>query len=99
MLKADKLIVLALFVCIISAQARGETVYFFVGERYPFRNDGYVLALSNPADIAHARYLIDYGLWIGSTIVMATVHRLPSGTCGVNRNYAAEGVRCWSWEV
>ena len=41
--------------------ATAGPVYFIVAEREPFHHDSYVLPLTEPADIAHARDLIARG--------------------------------------
>ena len=84
-------------VCSISAgMAQAETVYFLVGEKYPSYNDCYVLALSNLADIRHARRII-LNPQTTAQIVVAVIER--SNPDGLNRNYVAEGLPVWSWRV
>ena len=77
--------------------AQAETVYFLVGEKNPFHNDSYVLALSNAADIAHARDIIGNKPGITAFIVVAKIVR--SNPDGLNRNYVREGLPVWSWRV
>jgi len=81
----------------LAGTAQAETVYFLVGRINSSPIDSYVLALSNPADIAHARDLIGYGPGIGDEIVVATIER--SNHDGLNRNYVREGLPVWSWRV
>lgn len=81
-----------------SAQATG--VRFVVGEM-PGRvvhRDAYVVELSRPADIAHARALIAQGPSIGTPLVVA---RIAPGGDGINRNYTAATTPApaWSWRV
>jgi hypothetical protein len=70
--------------------------YFIVAEiGEPFFNDSYVLPLSVPSDIAHARDLIEYGPGIGQAIVVAGIF----GWDGWNRDYQQPGAPAWSWSV
>jgi hypothetical protein len=74
-------------------------VYFLVAE-LPGEvdyNDSYVLPLTNPDHIAHARDLIARGPQdAGTHIVVATIR---AGADGINRNVRAEGQPAWSWHV
>ena len=97
--KVINVIGLVLLACIVASPAQGETVYFLVGEIVPSDNDCYVLALDNPPDIAHARDLIEYGIGIGESIVVATIERLPPGTRSTINHSCAPGSPGWSWEV
>ena len=77
----------------------GSTVYFQVAEfQLPYyRNDSYVLPLSDPQDIAYARGLIGTGPPIGfSRIVVADIE---AGSDGINRDFRAPGAPLWSWHV
>ena len=60
------------------------------------RGDSYVLPLSDPEDIAHARALIADGPSIGGAIVVA---RVAPGFDGINRNIKAQDMPPWSWHV
>jgi len=76
----------------------GETIFFLVGE-FPgeeVHRDSYVLALSDPGDIAHARRLIDEGPRIDGAIVLAEI---SPGADGVNRDHRAAGAPPWSWHI
>lgn len=98
MRKRIALIVLAsLGACLIS-QARGRTVYFLVGEYPGFEahNDSYVLPLSEPNDIAHARDLITLGPTGRESIVVADI---ACGPDGINRDYLRTGEPFWCWHV
>jgi hypothetical protein len=97
MFRSVAVIALILAWAFLAGMAQAEIVYFLVGEINPLNNDSYVLALSNPADIAHARDLIGYGPGIGDGIVVATIVR--SNPNGLNRNYVREGLPGWSWRV
>lgn len=75
-----------------------DTVYFLVGE-YPQpgdHHDSYVLPLSDPNDIAHARALIAQGPVVGATIATA---RIALGADGINGNFLAPGAPAWNWRV
>jgi hypothetical protein len=85
----------ALGIC--TSGARSETVRFLVTEfDEPFHGDSYVLPLSNPDDIAHARQLIEEGPTIGAPLVVA---KIAKGANGINRNHLAPGSPAWSWHV
>ncbi len=75
-----------------------ETVFFVVSEiAQPCSAcDSYVLPLSEPTDIAHARDLIANGPGIGGTIAMVDA---VAGGDGINRNVVASGEPLWSWHV
>jgi hypothetical protein len=96
-------------VCLVN-QLYGETVYFLVAESgTAVHGDSYVLPLTEPNDIAHARDLIQNGPSAGQPIVVAQI------TCSydcVNRNYLEPNhfiadpngpfrrdKRAWSWHV
>ena len=65
-----------------SVNLQAETVYFLVAEQpgYESHLDSYVLPLSDPADIAHARDLIAFGPGIGGTIAVA---KIAAGANGI----------------
>ena len=80
-----------------AGSAAGGPVYFVVAEREPFHRDSYVLPLTEPADIAHARDLIARGPEaVGAPIVFAEVR---AGADGINRNVVAPGRPLWNWHV
>ena len=73
--------------------------YFVVAERPGLEEhgDSFVLPLTEAADIAHARDLIERGPEAaGTPMVFAEV--LP-GADGINRNVLADGEPLWSWHV
>jgi hypothetical protein len=78
--------------------AAGETIYFLVAERPEAKvhGDSYVLPLSDPAAIAHARALIDAEPGTLSSIVVA---HIAAGADGINRDHLAPGAPAWSWHV
>jgi hypothetical protein len=76
-----------------------EPVYFLVAELpgAEMHNDAYVLPLTRPDHIAHARDLVEHGPdRMGTHIVVATMR---AGADGINRNLRAEGAPAWSWHV
>ena len=75
-----------------------EPVYFVVSEipGQEFHNDSYVLPLTDPNHIAHARDLIARGTEAGETIVVA---KIAAGADGINRNVVAPGEPLWAWHV
>lgn len=86
-----------LFASLLPTWASAGTVYFLVAETpgEEVHHDSYVLPLSDPAQIAHARALID-GTATDAKIVTA---RIAEGANGVNRDYRAVGTPAWSWHV
>jgi hypothetical protein len=96
MLRSAAVIALILGWTFSGGIAQADTIYFLVGGIYP-TNDSYVLALSNSADIVHARKLVRHGPGIGGALVVARIIR--SNPEGLNRNYVAEGLPVWSWRV
>src|SRR5262245_6634005 len=79
------------------SETRAAPVQFLVSEiGEPVHHDSYVLPLSDPAAIAHARDLIRIGPSAGETIVVAAI---AAGSDGINRNYLALGAPQWSWHV
>jgi hypothetical protein len=75
----------------------GETIYFLVSEaNTPVHNDSYVLPLTEPNDIAHARDLIAYGPSAGRPIVVADIECTPD--C-INRDYLSVNKTTWLWHV
>jgi hypothetical protein len=58
--------------------------------------DAFVVTLTDPANIAHARDLITRGPAAGATIVGAEI---AAGLDEINRNYRAAGAPPWSWHV
>lgn len=58
--------------------------------------DSYVLPLTAPEDISHARDLAANGPAIGSAIVVAEI---AAGSDGLNRDYRAASAPLWSWHV
>lgn len=89
---------------------RAETnsiVYFLVGTIPWGPAESYVLPLSEPEDIAHARWLIaedavnrggpEDPLPEGSRTIISA--RVAKGADGINRNYSVRGYPAWSWHV
>ena len=75
-----------------------ETIFFLVAELpgEEIHNDSYVVPLNDPADISHARRLIDEGPGIGQLIVHAGI---APGPDGINRDHLAPGKPEWSWHI
>jgi hypothetical protein len=77
--------------------AQSETIRFLVSEfDKPVHGDSYMLPLSDPDDIAHARQLITKGPGIGAPLVVA---KIAKGANGINRSPLAAGAPPWSWHV
>lgn len=86
----------AIFFC-LAGISYGETVYFLVAEvNTPVYNDSYILPLTEPNDIAHARDLIAYGASTGQSVVVATV---ACGSDCINRDYLGAYKPAWYWRV
>jgi hypothetical protein len=82
----------------LSAVAGAETIRFLVAEPPGsiVHGDSYILPLTDPADIAHARALITAEPGTLSPIVVANI---AARADGVNRNWLAPGMPEWSWHV
>jgi hypothetical protein len=81
------LMIVTFLFCLVS-QVQGGPIYFLVAE--PNRivhGDSYVLPLTEPNDITHARNLITYGPSAGQPIVVASI------TC------SPDCINPWSWHV
>lgn len=79
-------------------RAPGQPVHFLVAERPEFADhgDSYVLPLTDPDAIAHARALITAPPGDLSSIVIA---HIAAGPDGINRDLLAPGEPPWSWHV
>ncbi len=79
-----------------TAPAAAESIEFLVAEsgQHPPHGDSYVLMLQEPADIAHARALIEKGAAAGATIAVV---KIAAGADGRNRDVRAPGEPLWSW--
>jgi hypothetical protein len=89
--------VFALLLSVLANSSRAESIRFLVGEiGEPVHHDAYVLPLSDPAAIAHARELISLGPSAGAPIAVA---KIAKGANGINRNVLAPGSPAWSWHV
>jgi hypothetical protein len=90
----------ALLASLWTPHIRGETVRFVVGvpDGYPPEAyfDAYILPLSDPADIAHARALIQFGFGMEEPLVVARIHGTSDG---INRNAYDIFPTPWSWHV
>jgi len=82
----------------LAEQATADTAYFLVSEIHQpcLVCDSYVLPISDPPAIEHARDLVANGPGIGGTIALANV---VVGGDGFNRNVLAEGEPLWSWHI
>lgn len=70
------------------------TVYFVVSEIDPFHGDSFIVGLSQSADIAHARALIDDPA--GATILLCAIE--PGAGNPPNTDVLGTG-EPWSWHV
>jgi hypothetical protein len=88
--------VAALIVALMSGRAVAVPVEFLIAELpdHEVHGDSYVLVLQEPADIDHARALIEKGPAAGAAIAVV---RIAAGADGRNRNVRASGQPLWSW--
>ena len=89
---------IAVFFGAAGGPAAAVTVEFLVAEPpgHAVHGDSYVLPLSAPADIEHARDLVARGAAAGTPIAVA---QIAAGADGRNRNVRAPGEPPWSWHV
>jgi hypothetical protein len=82
----------------LASSAAAETVRFVVAERpgTVVHGDSYILPLSDPGDIAHARALITAE---PGTLASIAVANIAPGADGVNRDWMAPSRPEWSWHV
>ena len=82
----------------LTNEASAETVYFQVAEIHSPCSacDSYVLPISDPSAIEHARDLVSRGSVAGSALIMANA---VVGGDGINRDMLAPGTPPWSWHV
>src|SRR5689334_3441150 len=88
-----------LIMALLPRFAGGEMVYFQVTELpgQETHHDGFVLPLTNPGDIAHARQILSLGPSnAGATIINADI---AAGADGINRDLLADDRHLWSWHV
>jgi hypothetical protein len=64
--------------------------------RHIVHNDSFVIGLTDPQLVAHARSLISRGAAAGGTIVFADI---AAGADGINRDLRSANDRLWSWHV
>jgi hypothetical protein len=77
--------------------AQSQTIYFLVANFDPnSRTDSYVLPLTEPNDIAHARDLIANGPGVGRPLVVASI---ACGANGINRNFLSSSKNQWLWHI
>jgi hypothetical protein len=74
-----------------------NAVYFLVSERETFHGDSFIIPLTDPEHIAHARALIQNPDTTDAPIVTAAIERCDACN-GVNRDMLNGGAR-WSWCV
>ncbi len=79
-----------------TVRAAAAPIEFLVAEfpGHEVHGDSYVLVLQEPADIEHARALIEKRAAAGGTIAVV---RIAAGADGRNRDVRAPGEPLWSW--
>lgn len=83
-----------------AVDARPGPVTYFVVAEWPGEarhGDSYVLPVTRPEDIEHARALIELGPQVAGRAVAVANIRL--GPDGINRDLRAPGQPAWSWHV
>ena len=91
--------VIALFLALVTLSGcpKPDTkVYFVVSEINPFHGDSFIIGLSEPADIAHARALIEDPAEAGATIALCAI--APGAGDPPNTDFLGTG-EPWSWHV
>lgn len=73
-----------------------DAVFFLVGEPVTFHNDSYILPLTDPEDIAHARELV--GDPVNTDMKIAVCAIAPGTSFPPNRDLLDSGQE-WSWHV
>jgi hypothetical protein len=98
----SRLGLIILVVLALGAAAQAETVYFLVSKVLVGCSEGYgyVLPLTEPADIEHARVLCCSGPFPGGPqpIIIADIRWDVHGM-NINRNYCHPAAPSWSWYV
>ncbi|MCL4548251.1 MAG: hypothetical protein M1495_06755 [Bacteroidetes bacterium] len=86
-----------LFACdnAVTDMPEDKTVYFLVAETNPNHNDSYILPLTKPEDIKHAREIIG---GTGTTSNKIVVAKIAKGN-GAYVNKDLIGGKTWSWYV
>lgn len=92
-------VLLPLSLLIITGCARldPDAVYFLVSEQEAFHGDSFIIPLTDPDHIAHARLLIEDPEKAGEPIVVASIEECNACN-GINRDLLNNGAR-WSWCV
>lgn len=84
----------AVAACLLVSVSFGQPVYFLVADAA--RTESFVLGLTDPLDIDHARELIRLGAAAGQPLVVAQV---ACGGDGINRDLLSPTRRAWNWHV
>jgi hypothetical protein len=86
------------FAALAPSCATAAPMHFLVAERSGeiVHGDSYVLPLTNPADIAHARSLITAP---AGTLPSIAIAKVAPGADGINRDHRAAGTPAWNWHV
>jgi hypothetical protein len=96
-MKNEPLILTAFLLVFCSVFTQAETVYFLVADFDPaYRTDSYVLPLTDPNHIAHARDLIASGPGAGQPWVMI---QLACGADNINRDHLSSIKHPWNWHI
>lgn len=94
---------LAVLLAATTPHCGGQTIYFLLGEvpGHPTsRHESYVLPLSKPEDIAHARDLIARGQTGTNELIRSiVVARIARSRNDINRNYLDPKFPEWRWHV
>lgn len=93
-----KFVLFSFLFCFSSNNVLASSIDFVVAEKpgYELLNDSYIITLTDPSDIVHARDLINYGPGIGGALIVADI---AVGSDGKNRNAIHPLEPLWSWHV
>ena len=78
-------------------RSAATTTYFLVAEIDPANGDSYIVPISDPTDIAHARRIIQDPDSVAAQILVCSIARGSGYGDYVNKDLV--GGRTWSWHV
>src|SRR5690606_3978077 len=95
----NRFLISAALAAAFSVSARAETVWFEVAEIDAERNQSFLVPLSDPEHIAHARALIANGGRPSDSLGGILLARIEAGGDGFNRDLRDPDQRLWRWHV
>lgn len=99
MTKAFSCLTLATLLSAACSQAFAETVWFEIGEIEVERNQSFLVPLSDPEHIAHARALIANGGVPAEELGGILIAQIRAGGDGFNRDIRDPEQRLWRWHI